>query len=372
VVHEVVHELSRTDARRIAVGAQLLDGDARPAGLLDVARHLTMLQLDQTMAVAPSAELAAWSRLGDGCELGDVEHAVDHLELVELRGMARPPEDIALYRADMAQWADKPNQQEWEEDVRDWMTANESCRQDILTMLRSDGPLPSGEFPDTTVVPWRSSGWNNDRNVGMLLDLMVARGDVASAGRDDGVKLWDLASRIYRDDAVVPSDEAQGLRDERRLAALGIARSKAPEGGSPEPNSVGVAGEAAVIEGVRGRWRVDPSYIGQRFAGRLAILSPLDRLIFDRRRMTDLFEFDYQLEMYKPAATRRWGYWAMPILYGDRLVGKIDAKADHAAGVFRVHAVHRDVEFSKSVDAQLDRELRALASWLDLELTIEH
>jgi uncharacterized protein YcaQ len=368
----VVHELSRTEARRIAVRAQLLDADAEPTGLIDVVRRLTMLQLDYTTAVAPSAELVAWSRLGERCALGDVERAVDHLELVDLRGMARPADDIALYRADMAQWADKPNQKEWEEDVRDWMTANEACRHDILAMLRSDGPLPASEFPDTTVVPWRSSGWNNDRNVGMLLDLMVARGDVASAGRDNGVRLWDLASRIYRDDPAVPSDEAKVIRDERRLAALGIARAKAPEGGSAEPNSVDEAGEPAVIEGVRGRWRVDPSYVGKRFAGRLAILSPLDRLIFERKRMVDLFEFDYQLEMYKPVAKRRWGYWAMPILYGDRLVGKIDAKSDRVAGVLRVYAVHRDIEFSRSMDAKLDRELRALARWLDLELTIEN
>jgi hypothetical protein len=368
----VVHELSRTEARRIAVRAQLLDADAEPAGLLDVVRRLTMLQLDYTTAVAPSAELVAWSRLGERCALGDVERAVDHLELVDLRGMARPADDIALYRADMAQWADKPNQKEWEEDVRDWMTANEACRHDILAMLRSDGPLPASEFPDTTVVPWRSSGWNNDRNVGMLLDLMVARGDVASAGRDNGVRLWDLASRIYRDDPAVPSDEAKVIRDERRLAALGIARAKVPEGGSAEPNSVDEAGEPAVIEGVRGRWRVDPSYVGKRFAGRLAILSPLDRLIFERKRMVDLFEFDYQLEMYKPVAKRRWGYWAMPILYGDRLVGKIDAKSDRVAGVLRVYAVHRDIGFSRSMDAKLDRELRALARWLDLELTIEN
>jgi hypothetical protein len=88
--------------------------------------------------------------------------------------MARPAEDIALYRADMEQWVDKPDQTEWEEDVRDWMAANEACRRDILSMLRSDGPLPASEFPDTTVVPWRSSGWNNDRNVRMMLDVMAA------------------------------------------------------------------------------------------------------------------------------------------------------------------------------------------------------
>ena len=368
----MVHRLTRSDGRRIAVRAQLLDAGAEPTSLLDVVRHLTMLQLDPTVAVAPSAELVAWSRLGESCELGDVDHAVDRLELIELHGMARPAEDIALYRADMERWVDKPNQKSWEQDVRDWMAANEGCRRDILAALRSDGPLPTRDLPDTTVVPWRSSGWNNDRNLRMMLDLLVARGDVASAGRDDGVRLWDLASRIYRDDPVVPSDEASRRRNERRLAALGIARATTGEGGSAEPNGVGDVGEPAVVDGLSGEWRVDPAYLGQPFTGRLAILSPLDRLIFDRKRMTELFEFDYQLEMYKPAAKRRWGYWAMPILYGDRLVGKMDAKADRPAGRLHVHAIHRDVEFSRSMDAKLDRELRALAHWLDLELVVEN
>jgi len=77
-----------------------------------------------------------------------------------------------------------------------------------------------------------------------------------------------------------------------------------------------------VVEGVKGIWRVDPSQLGRPFSGRAALLSAFDRLIHDRKRAVELFEFDYQLEMYKPAAKRRWGYFALPIVYGDRLVGK--------------------------------------------------
>jgi hypothetical protein len=77
--------------------------------------------------------------------------------------------------------------------------------------------------------------------------------------------------------------------------------------------------------------------LGQPFSGRAALLSPFDRLIHDRKRTVELFEFDYQLEMYKPAAKRRWGHFALPILCGDRLVGKLDATADRKAGVLRVH-----------------------------------
>ena len=114
----------------------------------------------------------------------------------------------------------------------------------------------------------------------------------------------------------------------------------------------------------------DPALVGQAFAGRAALLSPFDRLLHDRKRMADVFEFDYNLEMYKPVAKRRWGYYALPILYGDRLVGKLDAGADRAAGVLRVAAVHRDVAFSKTMSTAVDREIRDLARWLDMDLVL--
>lgn len=79
---------------------------------------------------------------------------------------------------------------------------------------------------------------------------------------------------------------------------------------------------------MRGEWWIEPSLPEEPFQGRAALLSPFDRLIHDRKRTLELFGFDYQLEMYKPAAKRRWGYFALPVLYGDQLVGKVDATAD--------------------------------------------
>jgi uncharacterized protein YcaQ len=217
------------------------------------------------------------------------------------------------------------------------------------------------------VKPWASSGWNDDRNVTMMLDALARFGEVSVAGWDGRDRLWDLASRVYVDGPKVPRDQARRLRDERRLRALGIARSRGPA--CPvEPLDVGEAGEPAVVDGVRGQWRIDPALLDQPFAGRAALLSPFDRLLHDRKRMGEIFEFDYVLEMFKPAAQRRWGYYALPILYGDRLVGKLDAKADHKSGLLRVAAVHRDVPFSKTMAAAVDREIRDLARWLELEL----
>jgi uncharacterized protein YcaQ len=123
------------------------------------------------------------------------------------------------------------------------------------------------------------------------------------------------------------------------------------------------------VEGVKGTWRVDPSLLGQPFTGRAALLSPFDRLIHDRKRTVELFEFDYQLEMYKPEARRRWGYFALPILYGDRLVGKLDATADRKAGILRVNAIHQDLPFDKTMTAAVESEITDLARWLDLDLT---
>jgi uncharacterized protein YcaQ len=361
-----VHELSRTEARRVAVRAQLLDR-SRPEDLLDVVRHLTLLQNDATSAIAPSADLVAWSRLGSAYSPIELSDAIERCTLIELRGMIRPGEDLALYRADMAEWPGSVDVPGWRRAQSEWVKANDGFRQDILDRLRCDGPLTSRELPDTATVAWRSSGWNNNRNVAMMLEFMVLSGEVSTAGRRGRDRLWDLATRIYPDTPVPPAGHALRMRNERRLRSLGIARAKGPE--CPvEPMDVGEAGEPAVIDGVNGTWRVDPSLLGQPFHGRAALLSPLDRLVYDRKRTTELFEFDYQLEMFKPAAKRRWGYFALPILYGDRLVGKVDATAERKAGVLQVNAIHRDVPFTRTMTAAVHREIKDLADWLELQL----
>jgi uncharacterized protein len=363
-----VHELSRADARQIAVRAQLLVGD-RPAELIGMVRHLTLLQADQTAAVAPSADLVAWSRLGSSYSPADLSAALRDRALVELRGLIRPAEDMALYTAEMAEWPGSGPLSDWREGALKWIDANDKCRLDILDRLGSDGPLPMRNLPDTCAVPWKSTGWTNNRNVSVLLGFMEQRGEVAMAGWRGRNRLWDLAERVYPDDPMVPADEARRIRAQRQLGALGIVRAHGPQG-QGEPSDAGEVGEPAVVEGVGGKWRVDPAQLGQPFSGRVALLSPLDRLVFDRKRMTELFDFDYQLEMYKPAAKRRWGYWALPILCGDRLVGKLDAAVDRTYGVLRVNAIHQDVPFSRATAAAVHREIRTLADWLGLDLRL--
>jgi uncharacterized protein len=364
------HQLTRAQARRIAVRAQLLTAE-RPTDLVEVVRHLMVLQAEPTNAVAPSADLVLWSRLGPSYDPGALRDAIDEQRLIEHQGFIRPAEDMALFRAEMAQWPGTGELRGWQVARAAWVEANDGCRRDLLERLRSDGPLPTSELPDSCEVPWQSSGWNNDRNVRMLLQLMVARGEIATAGRQGREQLWDLAERIYPDDPVPDVEEARRILATRRLAALGIARAKAAA--SPgEQHGVGVVGEAAVVEGVRGIWRVDPELLGSAddapYAGRAALLSPFDRLVQDRKRVTEIFDYDYLLEMYKPAAQRRWGYYALPILDGDRLVGKLDATADRAEGALVVTAVHEDEPFPAATTDAVSAEIESLATWLGLEV----
>ena len=355
-----MHRLTKEQARRIAVRAQLLDAP-RPTDLLAVVERLTLLQIDPTAAIAPTADLVLWSRLGSSYRPGDLKRAVEEdRALFELDAMIRPMADLGLYLAAGENWTRYDS-------ILGWIRANESFRRDIVERLRKSGPLASRDIPDTCAVPWKSSGWTNDRNVTQMLEFMTLGGELAIAGRVGRERLWDLPERVYPAEFAVPSvEDAERIKNERRLAALGIARQKR-QAQPMEPWYVGEAGEPAVVEGVPGEWRVDPAYLDGDFEGRTALLSPFDRLVHDRLRAQELFDFEYTLEMYKPAAQRRWGYYALPILHGDRLIGKLDAAVDRKAGVLRVNAIHEDVKLTRATAKAVQAELQDLAAWLGVD-----
>lgn len=355
--------LDRDEARRIAVRAQLLSAE-RPTALLPMVQRLSFLQLDPTAAVAPAADLIAWSRLGSGYQPVQLKNAVEqdrtmfeHISQDDpvnaAVAMVRPMADLELHLALMA---GPPRYAR----ARDWLAANESFRRDVVARLREGGPLQSRDIPDTCVVPWQSTGWTHNRNVTIMLEILVGRGQVAIAGRVGRQRTWDVAERVYPAGLrVVPLEEARRRRDQRRLESQGISRVQL----------VGEAGVPALVDGSGLDWRVDPQAVGQPFPGRTALLSPFDRLIHDRVRASALFDFEYVLEMYKPAAARRWGYFALPVLHGDRLVGKLDATADRRRGTFDVHALHPDVQLTTAMTAAVHTEIEDLAGWLGLRLT---
>jgi hypothetical protein len=194
-----------------------------------------------------------------------------------------------------------------------------------------------------------------------MLEYLSAQGRVAVSGRDGADRVWDLAERVLPlDGPLLTEDEVEAIDAERRLRTLGIVRV-----GSSD--DVGDLGVEATVEGVRGRWRVDPELLDRRFKGRTALLSPFDRLVYDRKRNELLWDFEYHLEIYVPPAKRRWGYYVLPALVGDRLAGRVDARADRKAGILRVPALHLEAGSTAEDEAAIRAELDELAAWLHLE-----
>jgi len=356
-----VRRLDRDEARQLAVRAQLLEA-TRPTDLVHLVDRLTLLQIDPTAAIAPNADLVAWSRLGAAYDPADLTRALQQdRTLFELRALIRPTTAVALHVPEETRYTAQSS-------VRDWIEANDRFRRDVLARLRDAGPLLSRDIPDTSQVSWGSTGWTNNRNVTQLLELLSARGEVAVAGRVGRQRLWDIPDRVYPVFTPLPAAEAKRRREERRLRSLGIARARTAAVPG-EPVAVGEAGIPVTVDGLPGEWRADPAALDQPFAGRTALLSPFDRLIHDRERTLALFDFEYILEMYKPASARRWGYFALPVLHHDRLVGKLDAKADRKAGVLRVSALHEDVRFTSAMRADIEAEIESLAAWLGLTVS---
>jgi len=324
--------MSRTvtleEARRIAVRAQLLDGSAR--SVLETVRHLGFLQIDPIATVAPAQQLVLWSRLGtfDPEELDRL--LWKERRLFEWNAFIWPIEDLPLVRALMRrQHGDRTVAQRW---ASGWLKENASFRRYVLRELERRGPLLSRELEDRAVDAHEEHRWYGTRRVNWILELLHRRGVTAIVGRRNGQRLWDLAERWYPETESVPTREADRVLEEKRFRALGVRLA-------------------------RGEWRAHPEVAADPVPDRVTLLSPFDRLVHDRARAEALFGFHYRLEMFVPAAKREYGYYVLPLLVGDRLVGRAEPRYDRKARLLEVLGAWGDT-------SRLDETLASLAAFL--------
>lgn len=317
-------------ARRIAVRAQLLDGSA--TSVLDTVRQLGFLQIDPISTVAPPQQLVLWSRLGP-YDLAELDRLLwDDKKLFEWNAYIRPIEDLPLIRARMRR---RRGKYAWERRGAEFLQQNARYKRYVLRELERRGPLLSRELDDDSIRTWESHGWYGSRNTSVMLDLLHGRGVVAIAGRRNGQRLWDLAERWYPETETVPLREAERILAEKRFRALGVRLTAAG-------------------------WEAHEEVPDAPVPDRATVLSPFDRLIHDRDRAEALFDFRYRLEMYVPRLKREFGYYVLPILVGDRLVGRVEPRFDRKTKTLEVLGAWGDA-------SRLDEVLESLASFLGAE-----
>jgi len=313
------------------VRSQLLDGSA--TGVLQTVRQLGFLQIDPISTVAPPQRLVLWSRLGP-YDPGELDRLLwKERKLFEWSAFIWPIEDFPLIRARMRR---RRGTYTYEKRGAEFLRTNARFKRHLLRELESRGPLPSREIEADLMVSRDPHDWWGSRKVSLMLELLEGRGVVAVAGRQGKQRLWDLAERWYPEAESIPWPEARRQLEEKRRRSLGVRYEK-------------------------GEWHAHPNAEDGPIRKRVTFLSPFDRLIHDRDRAEALWDYRYRLEMYVPKAKREYGYYVLPILRGDRLIGRIDPVLDRKTGVLKINSVHWEPDVKP---VSLQRPLRDLAKFI--------
>jgi uncharacterized protein YcaQ len=319
------------EARRIAVRAQLLDGSA--TSVLDTVRRLGSLQIDPIATVAPPQRLVLWSRLGphDSAELDRL--LWEDRRLFEWKAFIYPIEDLPLIRALTREPWGRLKRHQW---AKEFLQEQAGLRRYVLRELDRRGPLLSRELEHNAArAAERYVWWGTRAQLTWMLELLHRRGRLAVVGRRDGQRLWDLAERWWPETETVPLREARNLLAERRRRGLGVWLEN-------------------------GEWRAYADIPDDPVPDRVTLLSPFDRLVKDRDRLEALWDFHYRLEMYVPKAKREYGYYVLPLLVGDRIVGRAEPRFDRKTGKLELLGGWGDT-------SRLDEALASLGKWLGAE-----
>lgn len=391
----IAYTITPTIARRLAIQKQHLAGERPPptsGGILDMTRDLGCLQLDPISAVARSHTLVVWSRVGN----------YDHAELNKLLWEERQlfeywahaasivlSEDYAIHQTMMRKYAvgDSP----WATRVRQWVEHNKALHDYMLGEITARGPLASRQLEEGGKIPreWVSSGWTSGRNVSRMLDYLWTKGLIAVAGRSGGQKLWDLTERClaqWINGHSLTEEEVVYQAAQKSLRALGVGRVQHVKVHYIRGRYPGLEKTLALLEQERrivrveikdeagalpGPWYIhadDVPLLERLLAGewqpRTTLLSPFDNLICDRKRTELMFDFFYRIEIYVPKEKRQYGYYVLPILHGDRLIGRIDPTMNRKQKKLVINAVYAEPDAPEAAGSAVRATIEELGTWL--------
>ena len=379
-----VERLPAALARRIALAAQGF-AEPRPAAAVGTRQlrrltdRLSVLQIDSVNVLSRSHYLPAFSRLGPYPR--PVLDALSNRRHELFEYWAHEASFLPARLHPFLRWRMAAAEQEaWGSMTRVQRERPEYVAA-LLDRIRADGPLKASQLqeerPDRPGSMWN---WHAGK---AALEYLFFTGALTATARTAGFeRVYDLPERVLPADvlaAPTPS-RADAVRELVRTAAraLGVATETdlrdyfrlTPADARTAIAELAEAGELQPVE-VVGWGRpayLDPAARRPRWIRARALLSPFDSLVWERPRVERIFGFRYRLEIYTPAAKRVHGYYVLPFLLGDRLVARVDLKADRQAGVLRVQATHAEAGVERPlVAAALAEELRLMAGWMALD-----
>lgn len=379
--------------RRLAVAKQGLAGptpSASPEAVVETARRIRCIQIDPINAIARTQHLVLFSRLGPRYRSAYLDQVTwKRKQLFAYWAHAASfvlTEDFPIHARRMRRWPE--GETPYAARTRKWIKDNARMKRYILSRIRRDGPLRSRDLTVADAIPWHSEGWNAGQSVTRMLEFLWIQGKLTIAGRVGADRLWELAERWFpewtpRDrmterqiveSSVLHSLNALGAATRRDIAQyftrgnypnLADALTRLEKRGAIVP---------VAVEGSRDRWFALPQAAAELTAAlddsrepRTTLLSPFDNLIADRVRTKRLFDFEYTIEIYVPKAKRRFGYYVLPILHGDRLIGRVDSRMDRDANVYIVDRVYaeEDAPRDRATGRAVRGAIESLATWLD-------
>jgi uncharacterized protein YcaQ len=318
------------EARRIAVRAQALDGSA--GDVLSTVRRLGFLQIDVVQPVERPQHLVLFSRLGPSYDRAELDRLLwEERALFEFDAFIYPIEELPLVRARIRRFRRerRTKGQRW---VAEFLREHAAFKRYVLREIEQHGPLLSRDLEDRSKGERERHRWWGARKVGLMLLCLHVYGEITVVGRQGQQRLWDLTSRWWPDTGTMPVRQADAIREERQLRTQGVRL-------------------------VKGEWVAHPDAEDGSVSDRAVLLSPFDRLVYDRARAEALWGFRYRLEMFVPQAKREYGYYVLPLLVGDEIVGRAEPRFDRKTGTLELLGAWGDT-------SRLDEAMGELAAWL--------